>query len=146
MTQRIMVVDDDSNLRLALKYRFECEEYDVEVASDGAEALEKAGAEQPDLIILDLAMPNMDGLEFLDRLRGDPVRMSVPVIILTAVGLDPYRGDAEDLDFADLIVKPFKTRRLLSAVERALGSSHRGGPAGKPSERQGNSPKEPSRP
>ena len=146
MTQRIMVVDDDSNLRLALKYRFECEEYDVEVASDGAEALEKASTEQPDLIILDLAMPNMDGLEFLDRLRGDPVRMSVPVIILTAVGLDPYRGGTEDLDFADLIVKPFKTRRLLSAVERALGSSHRGGLAGKPSERKGNSPKEPSPP
>ena len=125
MVQRIMVVDDDSNLRRALKYRLEREKYDVELAADGSEALLKVNAERPDAIILDLAMPKMNGLQFLHRLRDDPRMLSIPVIILTAVGLDTYQGDGNRLEFADLITKPFSTNRLVSAVKRALeGSDH----------------------
>ena len=126
MTQRIMVVDDDSNLRQALKYRLEREMYDVDLAADGSEALRKVNTERPDAIILDLAMPHMNGLEFLGRLRDDPHTLSIPVIILTAVGLDACQASREGLDLADLIMKPFSTHRLISAVKRALQVSSHG--------------------
>ena len=127
MVQRIMVVDDDSNLRRALKYRLEREKYDVELAADGSEALRKVNAERPDAISLDLAMPKMNGLQFLHRLRDDPRMLSIPVIILTAVGLDTYQGNGKRPEFADLITKPFSTNRLVSAVKRALEGSDHGG-------------------
>jgi len=123
VARRIMVIDDDSNLRLALKYRFEREKYIVQAAANGMEALEKAKAEQPDLIILDLAMPKMDGFEFLSRLQDDPQMLNIPVIVLTAVGLEPYGGRSENLKIADLIMKPFKAHRLISSVKEILGNS-----------------------
>ena len=122
MTRRIMVIDDDSNLRLALKYRFEREEYIVQTAADGFEALEKVRAERPDLIILDLAMPKMNGLEFLSRLRDEFQALDIPVVVLTAVGLDGYRGQGDGLRIADLIMKPFDARRLIASVEEALAN------------------------
>ena len=126
MRRRVLVVDDDTNLCLALRYRFEREKYDVEVATNGWEALEKIRAEPPDVIILDLAMPHMNGLELLNRLRDDPHLLSVPVIILTAVGLDLYRGGRERPEVTDLIMKPFTTKRLVSAVRKALEDSNQG--------------------
>ena len=122
-----MVVDDDLNLSLALKYRFEREKYDVQMAADGSEALKKVRTERPDLIILDLAMPEMNGLEFLGRLRDDPHMPSIPVIILTAVGLGPYQEKGDGLQFADLVMKPFHTKKLVSAVKQALEGSNHGG-------------------
>ena len=120
------MVDDDPNLRVALKFRLEREKYDVQLAADGLEALEKVRAEQPDAIILDLMMPRMNGLEFLSRLRHDLHMLSIPVIILTAVGLDLYRGKSERLEFADLIRKPFSAKRLVSSVKRALEGPNSG--------------------
>ena len=127
MAQRIMVVDDDSNLRLALKYRLEREKYHVEVAADGFQALDMVNTEPPDVIILDLAMPNMNGVEFLVRLRSNPQMLNIPVIILTAVGLDPYTGGTDDLAVADLIMKPCNAKDLVSAVKRALQGARHGG-------------------
>ena len=76
-TDKIMVVDDDPNIQLALKYRLEREGYHVLLAGDGADALEKVRVEEPDLIILDLVMPRMNGFGFLEQMKGDGTYLCV---------------------------------------------------------------------
>ncbi len=117
----IMVVDDDANIRAVLKYRFEREHYTVQVATNGLEALEKVGTQQPDLIILDLMMPEMDGIQFLSLLRNNPQTQRVPVIVLTALGRTPhYYERTRELGAAAFVVKPFSPRHLVQEVRNAL--------------------------
>jgi len=116
----IMVVDDDANIRALLKYRFEREHYTVEVATNGLEALEKVGTQQPDLIILDLMMPEMDGIKFLSLLRNNPLTYYLPVIVLTALGRTPYLERTRELGAAAFVVKPFSPRHLVQEVRKAL--------------------------
>ena len=120
MVPTIMVIDDDANIRAALKYRFERENYTVEVATNGREALEKVGAQQPDLIILDLMMPEMDGIEFLSLLRNNPQTRYVPVIVLTALGRTPYSDRTRELGAAGLVTKPFRLRHLVEEVREIV--------------------------
>jgi DNA-binding response OmpR family regulator len=122
MAERIMVVDDDRNLRLALKYRLEKEGYHVLLAGDGLDALEKVKAEQPDLIILDLAMPRMNGLGFLEQMRGDGRGADVPVIVLTAYGYEGTRARSLELGAVEFFPKPVSPRQLLAEVWKILGA------------------------
>ena len=115
-----MLVDDDRNLQLALKYRLEKEGCHVLLARDGLEALEKIKAEKPDLIILDLAMPRMDGFGFLEQVKGDGVGDNVPVIILTAYGYEPNRTKSLELGAVEFIPKPFSPRQLVAEVWKIL--------------------------
>ena len=118
---RIMVVDDDLNIRLVLKYRLEREGYDVLLAGDGVDALEKVKAEDPDLIVLDLTMPRMDGLGFLEEIKGDNGRANaVPVIVLTAYGYESNRAKSLDLGAVEFMAKPFSPRQLVSEVWKVL--------------------------
>jgi CheY-like chemotaxis protein len=120
---RIMVVDDDQNIRLVLKYRLEKEGYHVLLAGDGMDALEKVKAEQPDLIILDLTMPRMDGFGFLEEIRGNGSETStIPVIVLTAYGFESNRARSLELDAAEFMTKPFSPRQLVSEVWNILGA------------------------
>ena len=116
----IMVVDDDANIRTVLRYRFEREDYTVRLATDGLEALEEVSTQRPDVIILDLMMPQMDGLQFLSHLRNNPQTQCVPVIVLTALGRTPYDEITRWLGTASLVVKPFSPRQLVEEVRRAL--------------------------
>ncbi len=120
MVPMIMVVDDDANIRAVLKHRFEREKYSVRVATDGADALQQIGTERPDLIVLDLMMPEMDGIQFLSRLRGNPKTQYVPVIVLTALGRTPYSDKTRELGAAGLVTKPFSPRQLVEEVRRVL--------------------------
>jgi CheY-like chemotaxis protein len=117
---RIMVVDDDRNIRLVLKYRLEKEGYHVLLAGDGVDALEKVRAEKPDLIILDLAMPRMDGFGFLEEIRGDGRASSVPVIVLTAYGFETNRARSLELGAVEFVTKPFSPRQLVAEVWKVL--------------------------
>ncbi len=118
---RIMVVDDDLNIRLVLKYRLEREGYDVLLAGDGADALEKVKAENPDLIILDLTMPRMDGFGFLEEMRNNGSGTStVPVIVLTAYGYETNRARSLDLGAVEFMAKPFSPRQLVSEIWKIL--------------------------
>jgi two-component system alkaline phosphatase synthesis response regulator PhoP len=117
---KIMVVDDDRNIRLALKYRLEKEGCNVLLASDGADALEKVRAEKPDLILLDLTMPRMDGFGFLEEIRGNGRTSAVPVIVLTAYGYESNRAKSLELGAAEFVTKPFSPRQLVSEVWKVL--------------------------
>lgn len=118
--ERIMVVEDDRNIQLVLKYRLEKEGYRVLLAGDGADALEKVRAEKPDLIILDLALPKMDGFEFLEHMRGDCRSSDVPVIVLTAYGYESNRARSLELGAVEFVTKPFSPRQLVAEVWKVL--------------------------
>ena len=117
-----MIVDDDLNIQLVLKYRLEKEGYHVLLAEDGIDALEKVKAEKPDLIILDLAMPRMDGLEFLEQVKGGAGNDAAPVIVLTAYGYKSNRARSLDLGAVEFVTKPFSPRQLVAEVWKILGT------------------------
>lgn len=120
----IMVVDDDANIRTVLKYRFEREKYSVQLATNGVDALKKVNIHKPDLIILDLMMPEMDGMQFLSILKGDRQTHHIPVIVLTALGHTPHGERTRELGATSLIVKPFSSRYLVEEVKRALNDGN----------------------
>ena len=115
---RILVVDDEPAVQNALYRALTLEDYDVTNASDGLQALERLGAAAYEAIILDIAMPRMDGLEVCKRLRegGD----STPVLILTARGEVDDRVAGLDAGADDYLVKPFALRELLARVRALL--------------------------
>jgi DNA-binding response OmpR family regulator len=123
---RIMVIDDDANIRAVLKYRLEQEGFIVRLAANGIDALEEVDAQKPDLIILDLMMPEMDGMQFLSTLRSNPQTNSIPVIILTALGRTLQSERTLALGAADLVTKPFSPRDLVELVREAPYGAHAG--------------------
>ncbi|MBK7579907.1 MAG: response regulator transcription factor [Myxococcales bacterium] len=116
--ESVLVVEDDASLRLGLEKTLRSEGYRVRVASTGSDGLESALAEPPDLVLLDLMLPNMNGFEVLQELRARNVEL--PVIILTAKGSeeDKVRGLALGAD--DYVVKPFGVMELLARVDAQL--------------------------
>jgi type IV pilus assembly protein PilB len=121
---RILVAEDDTTLREILRETLASERYDVAVAADGNEALAAVYRERPDLIITDLNMPGLDGLELLRKLRRDLATCQIPVIFLTVVDDLDAEAKALDLGADDYINKPVQQSRLLSRVRRALLRAH----------------------
>ena len=115
---RILVVDDEPAVQSALSRALSLEHYDVARAADGLEALERLGATPYEAIVLDIAMPRMDGLELCRRLRagGD----STPVLMLTARGEVDDRVAGLDAGADDYLVKPFALRELLARIRALL--------------------------
>jgi CheY-like chemotaxis protein len=118
--KKIVVVDEEDELRTAIKIRLEVEGYQVITASNGKECLEVAKEKAPDLIILDIMMPVMDGYTALRFLKDDPYLKKIPVIILTI----KEKIKMEGLFFLDMVSdyveKPFETEVLLDKVKEAL--------------------------
>ncbi len=114
---KILVVDDEPNIVQTLQDRLEMNEYEVVTAGNGREGLEKFEQEQPDVILLDVIMPIMDGHEMLEVLRKRPTGQNVSVIMLTARSQtqDIARANACGID--DYIVKPFDLSELLEKIE-----------------------------
>ncbi len=122
---RILVVDDEERIINFLTSKLKASGYEVLTASNGVEGLEQAQAQEPDLIVLDLLMPKMDGLEMLKELRSFS---TVPVIILTAKGSDADRIKGLQLGADDYLPKPFNPDELVArieAVRRRLSPSER---------------------
>ena len=115
---RVLVVDDEAPVRRALERALELEGYAVEQASDGEEALACIEATAPDVVVLDVLMPNMDGLEACRRLRAAGV--SVPVLMLTARDAVSDRVEGLDAGADDYLVKPFALAELLARVRALL--------------------------
>ena len=117
---KIMVVDDEPNIVQTLQDRLEMNEYEVVTAGNGREGLEKFEEEQPDVILLDVIMPIMDGHEMLEALRKRPTGQNVSVIMLTARSQtqDIARANACGID--DYIVKPFDLSELLEKIESVV--------------------------
>ena len=122
---RILVADDEQDLAWALRHSLTDEGYEVICAYDGLEALKLARSDRPDVIILDIAMPVLDGLEVCRRLRRDPALAAVPILFLT-VRRDPedrVRGLNHGSD--DYLVKPFDLRELKARIRALLRRSQR---------------------
>lgn len=114
---RILVVDDESQLTRVLRTGLSSHGYEVRVAADGLSALETFGDWHPDLVVTDLAMPNMDGLELCRKLRAFS---TVPILVLSARGAERTKVEALDLGADDYITKPFGIEELLARVRVAL--------------------------
>ncbi len=119
--KKILLVDDEPELRTAVKIRLEVEGYKVIPASNGKECLELARTENPDLIILDLMMPVMDGYTALRRLKEDPDLSHIPVIILSIKEKIKMEGLFISDLVEDYVEKPFETEELLTKVRAVLG-------------------------
>jgi two-component system cell cycle response regulator len=120
MTTKILVVDDDFRTLKLVGLVLDQEGYDVIAAESGEEGLEKARAQNPDLIILDILMPGLDGYEVAQRLRSDPATADVPILMLTArAGLDD-RVTGYEVGADDYLTKPVHRQELASRVESLL--------------------------
>ncbi|MDF5757993.1 response regulator transcription factor [Spongiactinospora sp. TRM90649] len=128
MSSRILVVDDDLTVAEVVARYLERDGHQVERVGDGAEALRRALAHPPDLVILDLMLPKVDGLQVCRKLRE---RWPVPVIMLTALGEEIDRVVGLETGADDYVTKPFSPRelalRVQSVLRRARGASMRGG-------------------
>jgi diguanylate cyclase (GGDEF)-like protein len=116
----ILVVDDDPFIARLLEIELKAAGYDVRVANDGAQALEAAREECPELVLADVMMPNMDGFELTRQLRADSRTSAVSVIMLTARGLSNDKLEGFSVGADDYIVKPFDTPELLARIRGVL--------------------------
>ncbi len=121
---RILVVEDDQNMLDVLRDILAAEEYEVMTASDGQEARSRIYESTPDLILTDLHMPEMDGLELLERIRGDLSTRHIPVIFLTGVESIDAEIQAFNLGADDYLSKPVEQRVLLGRIRRSLFRAH----------------------
>ena len=117
-TKKILVADDEQQLALAIQIRLQSKGYTVVTASDGRQALELAATERPDLIILDVLMPVMDGYSCLRELNTRFGRGKIPVIILTA--RDRMKDLFELEGIEDYVIKPFDHEDLIVRIDRAF--------------------------
>jgi len=118
--ERIIVVDDEEDILKLVEYNLSKEGYRVSVAVTGEEALVRAKAEQPDLIILDLMLPGIDGLDVYRALRANPATNKIPIIMLTAKGEEADIVAGLELGADDYITKPFSPKVLVARVRAVL--------------------------
>lgn len=117
---KILLVEDNDMNRDMLSRRLSRKNYDIIVAVNGIEALEKVAAAPPDLILMDLSLPRMDGWETTRRLKQDSKTKDIPVIVLTAHALKSDRDKAYQIGCDDYDVKPIDFPRLLAKIETQL--------------------------
>ena len=120
---RILIVDDEPNIVLALELLMKREGYEIRTVGDGEAAVEAAKQFRPDLILLDVMMPRMDGYEVCQRLRADPALKDVAIVMLTAKGREVEREKGMALGADLYITKPFSTRDVVSKVREVLAST-----------------------
>jgi len=117
---RVLVVDDEEGIRVLCRVNLELGGFEVVEASDGVEALEKARAQHPDLVFLDLMMPRMDGWQVLDELKHDATTANIPVVILTARTSEEDQMRGWGGGILDYLAKPFNPQRLVEWAEQAM--------------------------
>jgi two-component system phosphate regulon response regulator PhoB len=126
---RILVVDDEPEAVELVEFNLKQSGYAVITAADGAEALKKARTQTPDLIVLDVMLPEMDGFEICKTLRLDPATAKIPILMLTAKAAEIDRVLGLELGADDYLTKPFSPRELLLRIKKIIS---RGQPGEKP--------------
>ena len=116
---KILLADDDLVFRHALEFRLEKDGYEVITANNGDQAIELLIAERPDLIVTDVLMPFMNGLEIL-KVAKTSLGSNTPVIILTAVGLEATMAEAFRMGVDDFLTKPFNPNELLLRIQKII--------------------------
>jgi two-component system phosphate regulon response regulator PhoB len=117
---RILVVEDEADLRDLLAYNLGREGFKVSATASGAEALRLAREQDPDLLLLDLMLPDLDGLEICRRLRRDPLTAAIPIIVLTAKAEESDKVLGLGLGADDYVTKPFAPAELVARVRAVL--------------------------
>ncbi len=123
----ILIVDDSPTIRRLLGYILKKKSYIIAEAEDGIDAMEKLGHVQVDLVIVDLNMPNMDGIEFVKNLRDNYYYMDTPVIMLTTTKDEKLKKDAFDAGVNMFLNKPVQPNFLLYKVESLLSEEEQNG-------------------
>ena len=118
--KKILIVDDDRQVSLALSVRLKAADYDVDVAGDGESGLQKLAASAPDVVLLDMRMPGIDGLEVMRRMKRDPRLADIPVIFVSANAQETAKRAALSAGGKFFLEKPFESRALLEAIRRML--------------------------
>lgn len=121
----MLVVDDDPQVLGLLRLNFEMEGYEVSCASDGTEALEAVARDDPDLVVCDIMMPGIDGLEVVRRLRADPATADLPVVVLSAKAMRSDLRAGMDAGADEYVTKPFDPVELIDVVSRLLAGRGR---------------------
>ncbi len=116
----VLVVDDEAHIRRLIEFTLKKGGYRMLVATNGKEAIQLALESAPNLIIMDVLMPEMDGVEALEQLKSDERTASIPVILLTGIGQSTTRKEVEAKGTATYLAKPFSPNKLLREVERMI--------------------------
>lgn len=118
--KRILIIEDETDLALMIQTRLEVTGYEAEIVTDGEQGLAKVRSDHPDLILLDIIMPKVDGLEVCRQLKADSATKAIPIIIITASG----RKDAEEqclsAGAAFCVRKPFDSQKLIEKIQSLL--------------------------
>ena len=118
--ETILIIDDEEDILELVRYNLAREGYNVRLATSGEQALRMIRQELPDLVLLDLMLPNIDGLEVCKRLKGDPDTTALPVVMLSAKGAEADVVAGLELGASDYITKPFSPRVLTARVRAVL--------------------------
>jgi len=122
-SKKILIADDNKHIRLLVKATLRVRDYDVLEAEDGEQAVELAVSSRPDLILLDVMMPKMDGFDVLKLLRKRPETQACPIVMLTTAAQESDQIRGWDGGVDDYIIKPFNPTALLEVVGRLLTAS-----------------------
>jgi len=118
---KILVVDDERSMCMVIGAHLEQAGHVVTTCTDGALAIRSKMEQKPDLVLLDLCMPYIDGFDMLEALRGDPLTQGIPVIVVSSLIDLESLGRVIKLGASDFVYKPIRGERLLESVERVLG-------------------------
>ncbi len=121
MAKKVLIADDEQNIVISLEFLLRREGFEVFVASDGEEALIKLRAEKPDLVLLDVMMPKMNGFDVCQAIRADPNLADMRVLMLTAKGREAEVSKGLGLGADAYMTKPFSTKELVVQVRALLG-------------------------
>jgi DNA-binding response OmpR family regulator len=125
----VLIVDDEPNILLSLQFLMKKAGYDVRTAKDGEQALDEIAKARPDIVLLDVMMPKLDGFSVCQRIRAEPEWKDVRVIMLTARGRDVEREKGLSLGADDYITKPFSTKDAIDRVAAVLAKQTASGPS-----------------
>jgi len=123
MSKTVLVVDDEVNIVKSLEYVMNAAGFDVATAYDGERALAMVAEIVPDLVILDVMMPKVDGFEVCEKIRANPLWESVIIVMLTAKGRDSEREKGLSLGANDYLTKPFSTHDIVKRVQELLSTN-----------------------
>ncbi|MCB1894758.1 MAG: response regulator [Zoogloeaceae bacterium] len=121
MANKVLIADDEVNIVISLEFLMKREGFDVSVAKDGEEAVEKIRSERPDLVLLDVMMPKKTGFEVCQEVRADAELGGMKILMLTAKGRDTEMAKGMALGADAYMTKPFSTKELVSEVKKLLG-------------------------
>lgn len=120
MAKKILIADDEPNIVISLEFLMKREGYDVTIATDGEEAVNRIRADRPDLVLLDVMMPKKSGFEVCQEVKADPALQAIRILMLTAKGRDTEVSKGLALGADAYMTKPFSTKELVERVRTML--------------------------